>query len=106
LEVCGPDHATGGDATVSFVLIFFSSFFYIGLKSAQQLNVIHDQKWLVIPTSFLMAFVEVSIVLSDGVCRGVDCSVCGSREVAVDGYSAGGWGWTWVFIGDVHSSKD
>lgn len=44
--------------------VFLSSFIFVALKSFQQLNVQHDRKWLVLPTSFLMAFVEVSIVLS------------------------------------------
>lgn len=46
------------------IAVFLSSFCFVALKSFQQLNVQHDRKWLVIPTSFLMAFVEVSIVLS------------------------------------------
>jgi hypothetical protein len=46
------------------VSVFLSSFCFVFLKSAQQLNVQHDRKLWVLPTSFLMAFVEVSIVLS------------------------------------------
>lgn len=46
------------------IAVFLSSFLYVGLKSWQQLNVQHDRKLWVLPTSLAMAFVEVSIVLS------------------------------------------
>lgn len=45
-----------------YLLIFLSSFFFIFLKSFQQLNVVKKQYWWIVPTSMLMAFVEVFVV--------------------------------------------
>lgn len=44
------------------MLSFFTSFAYIGLKSMQQLHVVHKQYWWIPPTSLLMALCEVYIV--------------------------------------------
>lgn len=45
-----------------FAAAFFASFCFVALKAFQQLNVVHDQYLLVIPTSFLMAVCEVFVV--------------------------------------------
>ena len=47
------------DATTMFGL----SFGFVSLKAFQQLNVSGDKRWLVMPTSLLMAFFEVSVVI-------------------------------------------
>lgn len=47
---------------MTFLAAFFASFLFVGLKAAQQLNVVHDQYWLVVPTSVLMAVCEVYVV--------------------------------------------
>lgn len=46
----------------TLIAAFVASFLFVGLKSAQQLNVVHDQYALVIPTSMLMAACEVYVV--------------------------------------------
>lgn len=43
-------------------LAFVSSFFFVGLKSIQQLNVVHKAYWWILPTSMLMAVCEVYVV--------------------------------------------
>lgn len=45
-----------------YFLVFSSSFLFIALKSWQQLNVVKKQYAWIIPTSMLMAFVEVYII--------------------------------------------
>lgn len=45
-----------------FLAAFFASFCFVALKAFQQLNVVHDQYWLVIPTSCLMAVCEVFVI--------------------------------------------
>lgn len=45
-----------------YVTAFLSSMVYIGLKSAQQLNVVHKAYWWIIPTSLAMATCEVYII--------------------------------------------
>ena len=47
-----------------YTLAFLSSFVFIFLKAFQQLNVVHDQKFLVVPTSMLMALTEVYVITS------------------------------------------
>lgn len=47
---------------MTFLAAFFASFLFVALKSFQQLNVVHDQYWLVVPTSVLMAVCEVYVV--------------------------------------------
>lgn len=46
------------------IAVFLSSFCFVALKSAQQLNVQHNLRWAVVPTSLAMAYLEVSIVVS------------------------------------------
>ena len=71
---------------MTFLAAFVASFLFVGLKAAQQLNVVHDQYWLVVPTSVLMAVCEVyvvaniahlgwhvSLVLSVGLGSGLGC---------------------------------
>lgn len=43
---------------------FFASFVFILLKATQQLNVVHNQYLLVVPTSMLMAACEVWVVFN------------------------------------------
>lgn len=45
-----------------FLGIVAASFTYIAAKAFQQLNVVHDYKALVLPTTFVMAVCEVVIV--------------------------------------------
>lgn len=47
---------------VMYLLIFLSSFGFIFLKSFQQLNVVKKQYWWIVPTSVIMAFVEVFVI--------------------------------------------
>lgn len=44
--------------------IMFVSLIAVALKAAQQLNVQHDRRWWVIPTSYSLSYVEVSIFLA------------------------------------------
>lgn len=41
---------------------FFASFIFIALKAFQQLNVVHNNYLLILPTSFAMAISEVYII--------------------------------------------
>lgn len=45
-----------------YLLVFVSSYFFIFLKSLQQLHVVKKQYAWIVPTSMLMAFVEVFVV--------------------------------------------
>jgi len=45
-----------------FLGIVAASFVYIAAKAFQQLNVVHDYRLLVLPTTFVMAVCEVAIV--------------------------------------------
>ncbi len=47
-----------------YALAFLSSFFFVGLKSIQQLNVVYRKYWWIVPTSMLMAVCEVYVVAS------------------------------------------
>lgn len=64
----------------AYLLAFGASFFYVGLKSWQQLNVVHRKYAWIVPTSLAMAALEVYVIAS----------------MAKDG-----WGWLvfWVGIG-------
>ena len=44
------------------VVIWLLSFAFIGLKAMQQLNVVHDQKMLVVVTSFMLSACDISLV--------------------------------------------
>lgn len=45
-----------------YLLVFLSSYVFIFLKSFQQLHVVKKQYAWIVPTSMLMAFVEVYVV--------------------------------------------
>ena len=45
-----------------FAAAFVASLCFVALKAFQQLNVVHDQYLLVIPTSCLMAVCEVFVI--------------------------------------------
>lgn len=47
---------------VNYILAFTTSFFFVGLKSIQQLNVVHKKYWWIVPTSMTMALCEVYVV--------------------------------------------
>jgi len=47
---------------MTFFIAFISSFCFVGMKSFQQLNVVHKQYLLVMPTSMLMALCEVYVI--------------------------------------------
>lgn len=47
-----------------YVAAFFSSMFFVGMKSVQQLNVYHKKYWWIVPTSLAMATCEVYVVAS------------------------------------------
>lgn len=74
--------------TSTFAAAFLASTLYVGLKATQQLNVVHDQFMLVIPTSVAMAACEVYVVaaiakagwdigmiLSVGLGAGIGCTI-------------------------------
>jgi len=44
------------------IVVFFSSFVFIALKAFQQLNVVHDKYWFIMPTSFAMAGCEIIVI--------------------------------------------
>jgi hypothetical protein len=46
----------------TYLLAFAASFVFIFLKAFQQLNVVHRQYLLVIPTSMLMSVCEIGVV--------------------------------------------
>lgn len=43
--------------------LFLASLLFVALKAFQQLNVQHDRRWWVLPTSILMAFAEVTLIV-------------------------------------------
>lgn len=47
---------------LTYALVFVASFAFIFLKAFQQLNVVHAQYLLVIPTSIAMACCEVLVI--------------------------------------------
>jgi len=47
---------------MTYLLAFLSSFIFVGLKSWQQLNVVHRKYWWILPTSLAMALCEVYVV--------------------------------------------
>jgi hypothetical protein len=63
---------------MKYILAFISSFAFVGLKSTQQLNVVHKEYWWILPTSLLMAACEVYIVST---------------------VARNGWGWLVLAIG-------
>jgi hypothetical protein len=65
---------------LTYSLAFIASFGYVGLKSWQQLNVIHRKYCWIVPTSLAMAALEVYVVAS---------------------MARSGWGWLvfWVGLG-------
>jgi hypothetical protein len=62
----------------AYILAFAASFFFVGLKSWQQLNVVHKKYWWILPTSFAMASCEVYVVAT---------------------VARAGWGWLVLVIG-------
>jgi hypothetical protein len=62
----------------TYAIAFLASFVFIFLKAFQQLNVVHRQYLLVVPTSMAMATCEVAVI----------------ALVAKQG-----WGWIVVFTG-------
>jgi len=48
---------------IAALAICGTSFIYIFLKAMQQLNVVHDQKLWIVPTSIAMGLCEASILL-------------------------------------------
>ena len=56
-------------------LLFASSYVFIFLKAFQQLNVVHDKYWWVIPTSLSMAFCEVFIIVALAKSEGFNVSM-------------------------------
>lgn len=61
-----------------YLAAFLTSFLNIGLRSFQQLNVMHRKYWWILPTSMCMAACEALILLS---------------------YVHNGWGWIVLAIG-------
>lgn len=47
---------------MSNIYTFTASFIFVALKAFQQLNVVHDERWLIMPVSMMMAVCEVFIV--------------------------------------------
>lgn len=53
-----------------YLTAFGASFVYVFLRAAQQLNVVHQRYWWVMPTSLLMGagdMVLVSLIASNGI---------------------------------------
>lgn len=48
--------------TATYFAAFVASFIFVGLRSWQQLNVVHKKYWWILPTSYAMAAVEVFLV--------------------------------------------
>jgi uncharacterized membrane protein len=46
-----------------YAAAFVASFVFIGLKSVQQLNVVYEKYWWILPTSVCMGILEVFIVV-------------------------------------------
>jgi hypothetical protein len=63
---------------MTYFLAFAASFIFIFLKAFQQLNVVHRQYLLVIPTSMMMATCEVAVIAL---------------------VARNGWGWIVIFTG-------
>lgn len=63
---------------MAYVLAFLSSFVFVGLKSWQQLNVVHRKYKWILPTSMAMALCEVYVVST---------------------VAKNGWGWIALAIG-------
>jgi hypothetical protein len=63
---------------MNYGLAFVAAFIFIFLKAFQQLNVVHKQYLLVMPTSMLMAACEVYVVVAT---------------------ARNGWGWIVLAIG-------
>lgn len=47
---------------MNYLLAFCASFVFVGLRSFQQLNVVHRKYWWVMPTSMCMAACEVFLI--------------------------------------------
>jgi len=47
-----------------YILAFLTSFLNIGLRSWQQLNVVHRKYWWILPTSIAMACCEALILIN------------------------------------------
>lgn len=47
-----------------YLMLALSSFGLIALKSFQQLNVVHHEMWWVPPTSYGLAFFEVTLIVN------------------------------------------
>jgi hypothetical protein len=45
-----------------YILAFFASYLFVGLKSAQQLHVVHQHYVMILPTSLLLAATEVYVI--------------------------------------------
>ena len=45
-----------------YLAAFLASMLFVGLRATQQLNVVHDNRMAIIPTSLLMAMCEVFVV--------------------------------------------
>lgn len=52
-----------GAVVTEWVTIFAASFVFVSLKAFQQLNVQHNRRWWIMPTSMLMAVSEVVVVV-------------------------------------------
>lgn len=61
-----------------YLAAFAASFLFVGLRSAQQLNVVHKKYKWILPMSYCMAAVEVFLV---------------------NAMANNGWGWIVLFIG-------
>lgn len=46
----------------AYLVAGLASFVFVFLKALQQLNVVHGNRWWVLPTSFAMATCEVAVV--------------------------------------------
>lgn len=47
----------------TFILSAFLTAIYVGLRSLQQLNVVHAKYWRILPTSLAMGIGDVALIL-------------------------------------------
>lgn len=56
-------HGRGFLRARTMLMLFLTSFAFVSLKAFQQLNVQHDRRLWIVPTSMLMALMEVTLIV-------------------------------------------
>lgn len=73
------------------MLVAAAQYAFVFLKAFQQRSVIHNTRWAVMPTSFVMAFFEV-FVLASAAKAYIDAGWGGAALVALEMGLGGGFG--------------